>query len=265
MQEELKALEEFIYDNEELEQLELMINDFNIFTALNIVNNELRHSNFLSWLLNPKESHSIGDYFLKSLIKRLSYKFSGNAAIPSIFDIDGWSFEDAEVMREWRNIDILIKSDANNFIWIIENKVYSKEHSNQLARYKDIVQKEYPDYKYKVFTYLTIEGEDASDDDYISLSYDEVITIIEKIINDKKDKLATEILTFLSHYTEMVRRYIMREAEIQRICERIYKTHKKALDLIFEHEIGKYRCQKVKDPRRDRFFQSQKAANFFAK
>lgn len=32
-----------------------------------------------------------------------------------------------------------------------------------------------------------------------------------------------------------------------------------------KHEIGKYRCQKVKDPRRDRFFQSQKAANFFAK
>lgn len=32
-----------------------------------------------------------------------------------------------------------------------------------------------------------------------------------------------------------------------------------------QYEIGKYRCQKVKDPRRDRFFQSQKAANFFAK
>lgn len=35
--------------------------------------------------------------------------------------------------------------------------------------------------------------------------------------------------------------------------------------LYIKHEIGKYRCQKVKEPRRDSFFQSQKAANFFAK
>jgi 8-oxo-dGTP pyrophosphatase MutT (NUDIX family) len=37
------------------------------------------------------------------------------------------------------------------------------------------------------------------------------------------------------------------------------------LGMIIEHEIGKYRCQKVKDTRRDRSFQSQNAANFFTK
>ncbi|MTI65597.1 MAG: hypothetical protein FH753_03255 [Firmicutes bacterium] len=235
---EVKLLENFIYDNEELEKLELLTNDFNIFTALNIINDELKHSNFLAWLLSPRETHNLGDYFLKSLIKTTIYKISkyNNYTIPSIFDIDSWSFDDAEVLREWRNIDIVIRSDENNFVCIIENKVLSKEHSTQSRRYKNIIDREFMDYKYKVFTFLTIDGEEASEEEYISLSYEEIVNIIEKITTSNKDKLGQEIIIFLSHYTEMVRRYIMREAEIQNICERIYKTHKKALDLIYEYK-----------------------------
>ena len=39
------------------------VNDFSIFTSLNLINNEIRHSNFLSWLLNPKENDNLKNYF----------------------------------------------------------------------------------------------------------------------------------------------------------------------------------------------------------
>jgi len=68
---DLEVLEEFILNNKELELLEEMINDFNIFTALNITDHELRHSDFLSWLLNPNESHGMGDYFLILFLKKV--------------------------------------------------------------------------------------------------------------------------------------------------------------------------------------------------
>ena len=42
---------------------------FNIFRALKLQNNEVKHSNFLGWLLTPFESHNLMDTFLKELLK----------------------------------------------------------------------------------------------------------------------------------------------------------------------------------------------------
>ncbi|MCK4732098.1 MAG: PD-(D/E)XK nuclease family protein [Methanophagales archaeon] len=236
---EKEILEEFIHENAELEQLEEIVDEFNIFNALDIVNKEVRHSNFLSWLMNPNESHGLGDYFLTSFLKKVSSKASSlGIEGPSVFDIDSWNFDDGEILREWKNIDILIKCDNQKFICVVENKIYSKEHSEQLQRYKDIIKKEYPDYK-KFFVYLTIEGDIPSDNEYLPLSYSDVAPLIEHLIKSKKNKLSSEILSFISHYKDMLRRYVMKDSEIQEICRKIYKRHKKALDLIFEYKPDK--------------------------
>ncbi|PLV59914.1 PD-(D/E)XK nuclease family protein [Thermotoga sp. KOL6] len=127
-QSEREALEKFISDNPELELLEEIIDRFNIFAALNIVNYEIRYSAFLSWLLNPQENHGLRDYFLKIFLKKLILKASilGMERV-SVFDIDSWDLDDTEVLREWRNIDILIKHDERKFVCVIENKMYSKD------------------------------------------------------------------------------------------------------------------------------------------
>jgi len=237
--EDLELLQSLIYDNPELEQLEDIVDEFNIFTALKIVNAEIRHSYFLSWLMDPLESHGLGDYFTAAFLKRVAFDTSSvTPKAPSLFDIDGWSFDDVEVLREWRNIDILIRSDRLKFICVIENKVDSGEHSNQLARYKDIVEHEYPEYS-KLFVYLTVEGEPSSEEAYISLSYSDIVRLIEHLIESKRDKLGPEVLTFIAHYNEMLRRYIVEDSEIQKLCEKIYKKHKRALDLIFEYRPDK--------------------------
>ncbi len=229
-------LEEFIINNKNLERLENVVDDFNIFTSLNLINNEIRHSIFLSWIMNPKENHNLKDYFLSSLLKVISMRASSSGInAPSIFDIDNWNFIETEVLREWRNIDILIKDDNHKLICVIENKIYSKEHSEQLRRYKEIVEVEYPDYQ-KMFVYLTIEGDEASEDDYLSINYHDIIKIISHIIENKSTSIGQEVLIFISHYREMFRRYIMENSEIQEICRKIYKKHKKALDLIFEYK-----------------------------
>ena len=229
-------LEKFIINNKSLERLENIVDDFNIFTSLNLINNEIRHSNFLSWIINPKENHNLKDYFLSSLLKVISMRASSlGINAPSIFDIDNWSFMETEVLREWRNIDILIKDDNHKLICVLENKIYSKEHSGQLRRYKEIVEEEYPNYQ-KIFVYLTIEGDEASEDDYLSINYHDIIKIISHIIENKSTSIGQEVLIFISHYREMFRRYIMENSEIQEICRKIYKKHKKALDLIFEYK-----------------------------
>jgi hypothetical protein len=245
-------LEKFIYDNPELEELEEIVGEFNIFTALNIENNEIRHSTFLSWLLDPSESHGLGDYFLSLFLKEVVHKaYSMDIDTPSVFDIDSWDFDDAEIIREWRNIDILIKSDYHKFVCVIENKVYSTEHSDQLNKYWKIIQNEFPAYS-KLFVYLTVDGEEPSNEEdkehYVSFSHGDIVIIIEHLIKSKKEKLGTAILTFISHYKDMLRRYIMQDSKVQDLCIKIYKKHKKALDLIFENKPDKlmeiYECLK---------------------
>lgn len=56
-------------DMEIFEQIEAKLSDFNAFETLGVVNTEIRHSNVLAWLLNPRENHGIGDVFIKKLIQ----------------------------------------------------------------------------------------------------------------------------------------------------------------------------------------------------
>jgi hypothetical protein len=52
--EQLAALTAFCVDNPELDQLEAMLAEFNLFEAAGLTNQEIRHSRFLSFLLDPK-------------------------------------------------------------------------------------------------------------------------------------------------------------------------------------------------------------------
>jgi len=69
--ENLEALEQFVVDNNDLLALESLIGRFNIFDALRISHTEIRHSNFLAFILDPAESHGQGQLFLKALLMDL--------------------------------------------------------------------------------------------------------------------------------------------------------------------------------------------------
>jgi len=69
--EALAGLERFVAENDELLELEERIGRFNIFDALRIVEREVKHSDFLAWLLDPNESHGQGGLFLRAILMDL--------------------------------------------------------------------------------------------------------------------------------------------------------------------------------------------------
>src|SRR5437016_3899769 len=102
------ALEAFVVDNPELEHLEALLKQFNIFEAIGTVRQELRHSDFLAFLLNPQENHGLGDVFLKRLLQKILVA-TQDAIVPiTPIDLDVWSLDHILVLREWQNIDILL-------------------------------------------------------------------------------------------------------------------------------------------------------------
>ncbi len=229
------VLERFVYDNVELERLETLLDAFNPFEAMRWTRQELRHSAFLRWLLDPAETHGLQDYFLRVFLKRIARDGQGQALdVPSVVDVDGWQLDDVQVMQEWNAIDVLIRGDADHFVTVVENKVDTSEHSDQLGRYRSIVERLFPDYR-KLFVYLTADGDPPSDQAYLSLSHRDLAAMAEVTLERKADQLSPAVRSFVEHYVDMVRRYIVEESEIQDLCRKIYEKHRRALDLLFEH------------------------------
>ena len=61
-------LNEFIANNYDLERLEARLSEFNPLKILKSEHNELKHSNILGWLLDPKANHKLGSQFLRKFI-----------------------------------------------------------------------------------------------------------------------------------------------------------------------------------------------------
>jgi hypothetical protein len=230
--EERTLLEAFVVDNPDLEQLESLLAEFNIFEAIGAVRQELRHSDFLAFLLNPAENHGLSDIFLKKFLMRVLT--DANNPPFSAIEIDVSTLQEAEIRREWRNIDILVHDPTNRLVCTIENKVDTTEYSNQLRRYREIVSREFPGHR-AIFVYLTPEGDEASDETYVSFNYTQIGNLIDYISQAYKSTLGPDVYTLMIHYPRMLRRHIVSDSEIAELCRKIYQKHQKALDLIFEH------------------------------
>lgn len=221
-----------------LEELEVLLNGFNIFEAIGAVNRELRHSDFLGFLLDPSQNHGLSSKYLSNLFFHFFTKFDVNDA-PSLIDIGCYDYSDFSVEREWRNIDIVIISERYKFVFAIENKIWSGEHSNQLTRYQRIIEQQYPSYK-KYYALLTPSGLPAeNNDDWVPISYTDIADTLHKTLNKIKSTSSSSVVFAIEQYLQMIERHILEDTDISRLCKKIYKQHKHALDLIFEHRPDK--------------------------
>ena len=255
---EIKEKLEKLLLSEDLEKLTNSTSYFNIFNALSLQNVEIRHSNFLGWFMSPYETHGIGVYFLREFLKSAikNYSSKNEQTNYSLIDIANLNLSDAEIVRESeKNIDILIKSEKDKFVCVIENKIWTDVHDSnldsgekgsQLLKYAQYVKENYSDYK-PLFIYLApnveanadlIEVKDKDDSNfyYIPMNYEQVLNVIEKVLNFKSELMQDEVKIFIRHYAKMLERNIMGKIsdENLRLCKQIYREHKEAINLINE-------------------------------
>ncbi len=231
---ELTALEHFVVQNDDLLELEQRIGRFNIFDALGIARVEIRHSNFLAWLLDPAESHGQGSLFLRALLMDLLRDAPVEHRILSPVELDGAELRGVEIQREWKHIDILITCQEPRFVIAIENKIESGEHRDQLARYRKVVSEEFPGAR-RMLVFLTRDGLEASDADWIPYSYGDVHRVLQRCCQVYETSIGEDVLAFLRHYLRLIGSRFMENPEILELCQRIYRNHRQALDLIFQN------------------------------
>jgi hypothetical protein len=230
---DLAALEHFVVDNDDLLELEERIGRFNIFDALRIARVEIRHSNFLAWLLDPAESHGQGSLFLRTILMDVLREAPVEHRPLSPVELDGTELRGVDIRREWRNIDLLITCEQPAFVIVVENKLGSGEHSRQLGRYEGIVRREFHDKKC-MFVFLTTDGSAASEPAWVPYTYADIHRVLDRCRKANERSIGDDVLAFLDHYLRLIGSRFMDDPQIDELCQRVYRNHRQALDLIFE-------------------------------
>lgn len=226
---DLEDIKNFELDENCLKKLNAWTKGVNFFEITGIAKQEIRHSNFLAWLLDASESHGLGDKIIKSYLKRVVRDYDLRY-VHMILDLDFQSFA---VRREWNHLDICLVSDKEKFVIVIENKIDARESAGQTERYHKIINDIYGGYQ-QIFIFLTPDGLEASDTEWVSSTYDDIVRAIRENLEYAPDA----VRMLLQQYINVLERRVIMNPEIKRICKEIYQKHKTAIDLIYEYAGG---------------------------
>jgi hypothetical protein len=210
----------------------LKLKEPNIFKVLGIDNYEIRHSNFLGWLLNPNDTHGLNNYFLNRFLQDVL--LDDRAVGVSVVEVPSIDNKKVEIRREWKNIDLLINTE--NFVVCIENKIWSSENSGQLKKYKRIIENEFPTKKH-IFVFLSPYGDEASlKNIYINYSYERIIDILESMLNSSSLYLNKSVSGYIRDYLTILKQNLMGNDNVNSLAEELYKNHQELFDFVFQNK-----------------------------
>ncbi len=232
--------------------------NINVFDAAGMATQEIKHSAFFAWLANSQKPHGLGSLFLRKFCEKLvAYETVGKGVLQNK-EIIGDKFSRLEtlldnkydvvtekvVVNSESRIDVFIVSAVAQTVIVIENKVFTSTHDNQLQRYEDEIDShpEFGNYN-KIYVYLTPQGDlpcgesGEYDADWCVFDYKGVRDIVNEIYKNltgaKKD---ARLKILLEDYTELVENNILKEnKEIRNLCKRIVREHKDALDILLSY------------------------------
>ena len=211
---------------------------FNLFEVLSIWWLEDKHSRILSWLLEPQDTHCLGDTFLRRFLM---------ASGLSICNANKeWS--NTAIHREWRaevddvsgRLDILAVNRTRGFVCAIENKVFAPESHGQLSHYRRALEADFPDYD-RHYIFLSPTGMHSHLEEerrfWQPMCYSTILQLVEETVDDHGVEMGEDVRSFLRQYATTLRRYIVPEPnEIAELARKIYEEHREAIELINRHK-----------------------------
>ena len=247
---QLHAFRVFLDADERLANLKCLAAEqrqgLDIFDVLQIHHLEYVHSNFLAWLLDPRQSHGIESHFLRNFLSRTVEAAQQQVVCTMSPDrIHSTDWSETEVLREWRYIDILILNRKEGFVCAIENKIWAEEGfgedgKSQLAWYRETLESVFPDFD-RHLVFLSPRGIDSKSEterkfwvpeDYVAIQH-----LIVETIRENSDRASPEVQWFLAQYEATLRRNIVTESsEVGELARQIYLEHREVIELISRHK-----------------------------
>ncbi len=259
---------------DEVSQLDLnnLDDNINFFTITKMLKLETKHSAFLAWLLDSDNEHTLGNAVVKKLFEKfyefnnkqlfnydglivadntltagdvngLQVNFSSNFVMQesdllSLADSEPIEVETEVLTLRKKYIDILIKIPSTNTIVVIENKIDSTVHDDQLKEYQYEIfnNQQYANFKNIILLYLTPNGDDPRNKDrsfnklWCKISYNEIRAIVEELLDEltnsnckynnisKQNK--KDLIKILKDYMDMLDKNILSKSP--KVLEKCY-------------------------------------------
>ena len=224
----VKSLQKYIKNIKEEEN-----SKFNIFKVLKLDNHEIRHSNFLAWLLNPKENHNLGDKFLKRFLEKANIDISN-------VDTTSMNIKTEVCTNEQRRIDLLLYT--NDFVCVIENKYGSDEHGGQCQDYKKFIEKysKFKDYSNQKYVCLDLELPKVEQltkalNCYNLITYKEVYYILLDLLKSmNQNDNATQSIK--QYATILKEKYTIMDEKTKEQCQNLYAEYGTIFDTMLEYQ-----------------------------
>ncbi|QHQ35823.1 PD-(D/E)XK nuclease family protein [Algicella marina] len=235
----LDDLESLFVNNPDVDTIRAHLSNFNPIKTMGMTRMEIRHSAILAWLLDPQETHGLGDKFLKAFVSQ-ALRGHDVAKQPSALNVSQADMMGTEVRREWQHIDVLLINPSNKWIFLIENKFDSRQHTNQLTRYLESVRKVFGenDFPHIQGIFLSLWDEEPENASYATIQYGNICDILEQQVLLGRHPLTTEVETFLKHYLEVIKEasgMSEEQQKMEQIARQLYRDHRRVLDFIIEH------------------------------
>lgn len=221
---------------EKFRALERLVDVFCPFEAVGMVSQEIRHSNYLSYILDPNRPHGFGTTLLKGFLELVANNSIANHRPLSKLDLHFMDLSNVQIRREWQNIDLLIEVPASakgkGLVVAVELKINAVESEDQLKTYYGIITKNYDKEKWNhEFVFLTKRGDESRELEtqkiWQSMKLAEVVTRLED--DASKAGFTGKSADLLTAYIEMMRRHHLGNAEIEKIAMRLWSQHTEAL------------------------------------
>ncbi len=200
-----------------LNQLASECERLSIFSILHISHLEDQQTYFLAWLLEPNETHGLGDVLLKSFLK----KVCGLHKDISFTDL---KIKDITIAPQKDIVDLGvpdIEISGRNFLCIVENKILAGETANkgipQTRRYADYYTRiARQEKKHLLLVYLVPPSRDDSevakkptDIRFKQILHSDVIRIVDKAV--KESQVSGDTKTLIDMFLYNLRREICHE------------------------------------------------------
>lgn len=195
------------------------------FEAVGMVRTEIRHSNFLAYLLNPFQPHGFGAALLRSFLVRA-------LSDDTMRIIETAGLNDAEVRREWQNIDLLILLPKARHVVAIELKIDASQSVNQLERYRQSVQRTWPAWTH-AFLFLTKQQETPNDRSWVEVNLSVLVEALSDVAAHTHERDA-EALDMLRSYISMMRKHHLGDNELEKIAAELWSKHGGALAFLMD-------------------------------
>jgi arsenate reductase-like glutaredoxin family protein len=236
--------EQLIRLERELEGFERCRNRPSFLKALGVGRTEVKHSNFIAFLLNPVEKHGLSDRFLKQFLEEVEVRVGPLLKTRSrLFELN---LGDTEVLREKDNIDILLLNRPHRFAIIIENKTGTGEHDEQLQRYWAESARLYPWAKDRlVGILLTAKETRPTDTRYVAVSYAAVCGAGEKLLRTTGNRMPAQTRQSLAEYISGIRREFVGDPNILDLTWKINLRFREAMDFLRNNTPNVFIHQKL--------------------